>query len=64
MTTLAKTWKEGPALKVGSPSGSFKGLLPSQGSIRVGGFKQWGYKSPNMGYNYSYPTYDPTYNYP
>ena len=23
-----------------------------------------GYKSPNMGYNYSYLTYNPTYNYP
>ena len=22
------------------------------------------YKSPNMGYNYSYLTYNPTYNYP
>ena len=25
---------------------------------------KWGYKSPNLGYNYSYPTYNPTYNYP
>ena len=24
---------------------------------------KWGYKSPNMGYEYSYPTYIPTYNY-
>ena len=28
------------------------------------GSSKWGYKSPNMGYNYSYPTYDSTYNYP
>ena len=25
----------------------------------MGSYK-WGYKSPNMGYNYSYPTYNPT----
>ena len=24
----------------------------------------WGYKSPNMAYEYSFPTYNPTYNYP
>ena len=24
----------------------------------------WGYKSPNMGYKYSYPTNNPTYHYP
>ena len=29
----------------------------------MGSYK-WGYKSPIMGYKYSYPTYDPTYNYP
>ena len=29
----------------------------------MGSYK-WGSKSPNMGYNYSYPTYNPTYNYP
>ena len=29
----------------------------------MGSYK-WGYKSLNMAYNYSYPTYDPTYNYP
>ena len=29
----------------------------------MGSYK-WGYKSPNMGYKYSYPTYSPTYNYP
>ena len=28
------------------------------------GTYKWGYKSLNMGYNYSYPTYNPTYNYP
>ena len=28
------------------------------------GSKKWGYKSPNAGYNPSYPTYNPTYNYP
>ena len=26
----------------------------------MGGYK-YGYKSPNMGYNYSYLTYNPTY---
>ena len=26
----------------------------------MGSYK-WGYKSRNMGYNYSYPTYNPTY---
>ena len=25
---------------------------------------KWGYKSPNIGYNHSYHTYNPTYNYP
>ena len=25
----------------------------------MGSYK-WGYKSPNMGYNYNYPTYNPT----
>ena len=25
----------------------------------MGSYK-WGYKSPNLGYNYSYPTYSPT----
>ena len=29
----------------------------------MGSYK-WGYKSHNMGYNYSYPTYNPTYDYP
>ena len=29
----------------------------------MGSYK-WGYKSPNMAYNYSYPTYKPIYNYP
>ena len=29
----------------------------------MGSYK-WGYKSPNMGYKYSYPTCNPTYNYP
>ena len=35
--------------------------------VRVGrtwrfmGSYKWGYKSPNMGYNYSYPTYNPSY---
>ena len=31
---------------------------------RFMGSYKWGYKSPNMGYTYSYPTYNPTYNYP
>ena len=25
---------------------------------------KWGDKSPNMSYDYGYPTYNPTYNYP
>ena len=25
---------------------------------------KWGFKSPNMGYKHSYPTYHPTYNDP
>ena len=29
----------------------------------MGSYK-WGYKSPNMGYQYSYPTYNLTYSYP
>ena len=29
----------------------------------MGGYK-WGYKSPNMAYKYSYPNYNPIYNYP
>ena len=29
----------------------------------MGSYK-WSYKSPKLGYNYSYPTYNPTYNYP
>ena len=31
---------------------------------RFMGSYKWGYTSPNMGYTYSYPTYNPTYNYP
>ena len=31
---------------------------------RFMGSYKWGYKSPNMGYKYSYPTYNPTYSYP
>ena len=31
---------------------------------RFMGSYKWGYKSPNMGYKYSYPTYNPTYKYP
>ena len=29
----------------------------------MGSYK-WGYKSPNMGYNYGYPIQISTYNYP
>ena len=29
----------------------------------MGSYK-WGYGSPHMGYNYSYPTYSPTCSYP
>ena len=35
-------------------------LVPT--GLHTCGYK-WGYKSPNMGYKYSYPTYNPTYNY-
>ena len=31
---------------------------------RFMGSYKLGCKSPNMGYNYRYPTYNPTYNYP
>ena len=31
---------------------------------RFMGSYKWGYKSPNIGYNQSYPTYNPTNNYP
>ena len=31
---------------------------------RFMGSYKWGYKSPNMGYKYIYPTYNPYYNYP
>ena len=31
---------------------------------RFMGSYKWVYKSPNMGYKYSYPTYNPTYYYP
>ena len=31
---------------------------------RFMGTYKWGYKSPNMGHKYSYPTYNPTYIYP
>ena len=36
--------------------------VPLKGSIGLLGFRgsyKWGYKSPNMGYNYSYLTYNP-----
>ena len=28
------------------------------------GSSKWGYKSPNIGYHHSYPTYNTTYTYP
>ena len=31
---------------------------------RFMGSYKWGYKSPNMSYKYTYPTYNSTYNYP
>ena len=31
---------------------------------RFMGSYKWSDKSPNLGYNYSYPTHNPTYNYP
>ena len=31
---------------------------------RFMGSYKWGYKSPSMGYFYSYPASDPTYDYP
>ena len=34
------------------------------GTWRFMGSSKQVYKSPNVGSNYSYPTYNPTYNYP
>ena len=36
-------------------------LLADSPAWRFMGSYKWGYKSPNV---YSYPTYNPTYNYP
>ena len=49
--------------------GSYKSYYKSSGFIGYIGFigfrvYKWGYKSSIMGYNYSYPTCKPTYNYP
>ena len=33
-----------------------------RGSWRFRCSYKWGYKSPNTGYKYSYPTYNPSYN--
>ena len=38
--------------------------LRTETTWRFMGTYKWGYKSPNVGYKYSYPTYNPTYNYP
>ena len=47
--------------------------VPVKGSIGLLGFRvlgvvmsscNYGYKSPNVGYDYSYLTYNPTYNCP
>ena len=40
------------------------GFYGSGATWRFMGGYQWSYKSSNMGYKYSYPTYNPTYNYP
>ena len=50
---------------VGSARALYEGqdMMPNSTWRLMGSYK-WGYKSPNMGYNYSYPTYNPTYNYP
>ena len=44
------------------------GLSPGLGFIgntwRFRGSYKWGYKSPSMGYKFSYPTCNATYNYP
>ena len=45
-----------------APLRALKGLGYSR--IIGRGSNKWGYKSANMGYKYSYPTYNPTYNYP
>ena len=37
---------------------------PIRATWRFMGSYKWSYKSPNMAYNYSYPTYNPTYKYP
>ena len=34
------------------------------GAWRFMGSYKWSYKSLNIGYSHSYPTYNPTYNYP
>ena len=51
---------------MGSYKGSFSG--PSKGGLgptwRFMGSYKGSYKSLNMGYNYSYLTYNPTCNYP
>ena len=39
-------------------------IVPLDPTWRFMGSCKWSYKSPTMGYNYSYPTYNPTYNYP
>ena len=39
-------------------------LSDERPSSRFMGSYLWGYNSPNMGYNYCYPTYNPTDNYP
>ena len=51
----------------GSYTASFKGRNCNRDSTwRFMGSCKWGYESPNMGYKYSnsYPTCNPTYNYP
>ena len=41
-------------------------VLKGFGALLAGSWVviRWGCKSPNMGYKYSYPTYNPIYNYP
>ena len=37
---------------------------PTSTTWRFRGSYKWGYKSPSMGFKYSSPAYNPTYNYP
>ena len=48
----------------GPPVWTKQATDPPQTTWRFMGSYNWGYKSPNMGYTYGYPTYNPNFNYP